>query len=316
VTDPAAFLAKIVAEPDQDLPRLQYADWLDEHGQPERAEFIRVQVELARIEASPAFLKLADTLRPTLGRVTDGVIALGIEQREDVAALRRREGELLAEHGTAWLAATAPPAHEPWTTMRPVHGPAWRRGFVAGFACTWPDWQAHAAALLAACPIRRVNRLRACDRCGGGIARRVLDAVAYDPCPTCRGTGWVDDWRGDGLVRLTTVPPLHFVDGTEAAVHLETNPIRPRPLTNPARPWQSGDDGRKVILELLDDEYPGVPFELPAAVFRYEPGDDRSRMDAEAAALGREVYDPETGQRWVNEATPGRVARWRRRAGV
>lgn len=36
-------------DPDDMAPRLIWADWLEEHGQPERAEFIRVQVELARI---------------------------------------------------------------------------------------------------------------------------------------------------------------------------------------------------------------------------------------------------------------------------
>jgi uncharacterized protein (TIGR02996 family) len=43
-----AFLRAILAEPDDDTPRLVYADWLDEHGQGERAEFIRLQIERAR----------------------------------------------------------------------------------------------------------------------------------------------------------------------------------------------------------------------------------------------------------------------------
>src|SRR5262249_3163249 len=33
--------------PDDDLPRLIFADWLDEHGQSERAEFIRLQCAVA-----------------------------------------------------------------------------------------------------------------------------------------------------------------------------------------------------------------------------------------------------------------------------
>jgi uncharacterized protein (TIGR02996 family) len=44
-----AFLQAICEDPDDDAVRLIYADWLDEHGQPERAEFIRVQIELARL---------------------------------------------------------------------------------------------------------------------------------------------------------------------------------------------------------------------------------------------------------------------------
>lgn len=39
-----AFLNAITAQPDDDLPRLVYADWLDENGQSPRAEFIRLQI--------------------------------------------------------------------------------------------------------------------------------------------------------------------------------------------------------------------------------------------------------------------------------
>jgi uncharacterized protein (TIGR02996 family) len=41
--DRTAFLQAIVAAPDDDLPRLIFADWLDENGDSDRAEFIRVQ---------------------------------------------------------------------------------------------------------------------------------------------------------------------------------------------------------------------------------------------------------------------------------
>lgn len=44
-------LAACRARPADDLPRLVLADWLDEHGQPERAEFVRVQVELSHKSA-------------------------------------------------------------------------------------------------------------------------------------------------------------------------------------------------------------------------------------------------------------------------
>src|SRR5262245_13615555 len=44
----AALREAIVTEPDEDLPRLAYADWLDEHDRGEEAEFIRVQCRLAR----------------------------------------------------------------------------------------------------------------------------------------------------------------------------------------------------------------------------------------------------------------------------
>ena len=37
------FLRAICAEPDDDTVRLAFADWLQEHGEPDRAEFIRIQ---------------------------------------------------------------------------------------------------------------------------------------------------------------------------------------------------------------------------------------------------------------------------------
>jgi uncharacterized protein (TIGR02996 family) len=76
MTDDPALLAAIRATPDDDAPRLVYADWLDEHNQPERAEFIRVQVAVARRKSRP---------------------------------LRRREAELLAEHHDTFAGHMAAP---------------------------------------------------------------------------------------------------------------------------------------------------------------------------------------------------------------
>ena len=50
MTDGDALRRAVVADPDDDTPRLIYADWLDEHGDPDRAAFIRAQVEAARAE--------------------------------------------------------------------------------------------------------------------------------------------------------------------------------------------------------------------------------------------------------------------------
>ena len=76
MSDAPALLAAIRAAPDDDAPRLVYADWLDEHGDPARAEFIRVQCELAR---------------------------------HDSPALRRREAELLAAHHDKFAGPLAAP---------------------------------------------------------------------------------------------------------------------------------------------------------------------------------------------------------------
>jgi uncharacterized protein (TIGR02996 family) len=48
MSDHDALLAAVIANPADDLPRLVYADWIEENGEPDRAAFIRGQVELAR----------------------------------------------------------------------------------------------------------------------------------------------------------------------------------------------------------------------------------------------------------------------------
>jgi len=48
-----ALLAAIASNPDDDLPRLVYADWLDEDDRSLRAEFIRLQIEIAKLELLP-----------------------------------------------------------------------------------------------------------------------------------------------------------------------------------------------------------------------------------------------------------------------
>lgn len=45
-----AFLSAIFDEPDNDLPRLVFADWLEERGDPVWAELIRVQCEIGRLD--------------------------------------------------------------------------------------------------------------------------------------------------------------------------------------------------------------------------------------------------------------------------
>ena len=56
-----AFLAAIVAAPKDDSLRLVYADWLEERGDTDRAEFIRLQFEAERHEEwTPARMDIDD----------------------------------------------------------------------------------------------------------------------------------------------------------------------------------------------------------------------------------------------------------------
>src|SRR5262245_42365097 len=52
MSDEASLLAAICDNPEEDTPRLAFADWLDENGRRDdrmRAAFIRAQIELARL---------------------------------------------------------------------------------------------------------------------------------------------------------------------------------------------------------------------------------------------------------------------------
>src|SRR5262245_38133379 len=75
-----AFLDAIAAHPDDDVHRLVYADWLEEHDEADRAEFIRLQVALARN--------------------ADGK---GDMPPAEIARLQARERCLLSRHETRWL---------------------------------------------------------------------------------------------------------------------------------------------------------------------------------------------------------------------
>src|SRR5688572_7884063 len=47
-----SFIRAVCEAPDDDLPRLAFADWLDENGDPARAEFIRSSIRLHHIATS------------------------------------------------------------------------------------------------------------------------------------------------------------------------------------------------------------------------------------------------------------------------
>jgi uncharacterized protein (TIGR02996 family) len=113
----AALLAAIRAAPDEDAPRLVYADFLGEVGDP-RGELIHVECELAR---------------------TDD------ERRR--ARLKRRHRELLATHGATWLSPLRALFPEPECSIE------LRRGLVEGIRADAPRLVKHAAKLLALAPL-------------------------------------------------------------------------------------------------------------------------------------------------------------------
>src|SRR5262249_33108972 len=116
--DERALLAAIQADPEDDLPRLAYADWLEERGAASlaRAEFIRVQVELAR----------------------------GCEGAPHYPERRRREAELLEDHRKGWARQEMPPEIG---VSEGEPGRGFRRGFVAAPWCPADAFLAQGEAL-------------------------------------------------------------------------------------------------------------------------------------------------------------------------
>jgi uncharacterized protein (TIGR02996 family) len=139
-----AFLADILEHPDDDTPRLIYADWLDEHGDADRAELIRVQCELEK----------GRPRRPAGRRAPPGF---------NRAALRRRERELL-RHWKAWVPFYSgqvfldePPGRHNREELAGYIGVRFRRGFVEGVTCSAAAWLARGDAIRRAQPVTRVT---------------------------------------------------------------------------------------------------------------------------------------------------------------
>src|SRR5262245_37079412 len=104
-------LQEIVTHPEDDAPRLVYADWLEDHGQPQRAEFIRLQIEVARIEEAeprgPTTSILVVEGRGFHPHLSLQGSAPDWHHWEDPHAkqLRQWAWDLLREHGEGWCAA-------------------------------------------------------------------------------------------------------------------------------------------------------------------------------------------------------------------
>lgn len=137
-------LAAVLADPDDDSARLVLADWLEENGEPERAEFIRVQLELE------IFARCIRNCSPWPGIVHKPDVAPTLER---FMALRHRERELLKAHHLEW-----------GPHFNKVHGLGnlyafddFRRGFLERITCAAADWITHADAITTTQPIRKVT---------------------------------------------------------------------------------------------------------------------------------------------------------------
>jgi uncharacterized protein (TIGR02996 family) len=90
-----ALLRAIIEDPEDETLRLVFADWLEEHGEDDRAEFIRAQIERERLGTPLAACHFGDVRNPA---------RLTAAQKRRRAKLFARESELWKKNKKAWQA--------------------------------------------------------------------------------------------------------------------------------------------------------------------------------------------------------------------
>lgn len=173
-----ALILAICRQPTDDTPRLAFADWCDENGDPDRAEYVRKSIELESHtrDAEGGFF---DGEMPgecwqcyrarTGGQHTNGPCRC----TRAVLGLKARLSELLRKHERAWLPDWWPvepgkhrgvPNPGPSLTVRRKHGtpkwsPSWRRGFVGRVWLSMPELAVYLPRLFRECPLSQAKSL-------------------------------------------------------------------------------------------------------------------------------------------------------------
>ena len=214
MTTADALLAAVIAAPDDDLPRLVLADYLEESGDPLRAEFIRLQCLIASDPHPPE-------------------------------AARDRVDALFRAHGRVWLAplrATGEPLAHFRTHTK------FQRGFVESVWMPPGVFAATAERLFSLCPVREVRFLldrpagfekaMGCRRLAGVTAVEVADGRFG-----IRGARAVAESEHLGGLRALRLPGCNLNDdaATElcgSGLTLTELDVRHNPLT---------DAGKRVL---------------------------------------------------------------------
>jgi uncharacterized protein (TIGR02996 family) len=187
MTQDDAFLQAIRETPFDDAPRLIYADWLEEYGQADRAEFIRVQCQLAPLTDSDsrwsALMRLAESL-------------LRGHWNEWVGPLRALVGPWRDRYGERWLG-------EEYHVdgLRRFH-----RGFVCGISLEADSFLRHAGEVRRLLP--QLNWLHLWG--AGGRSRALADTPELEGLSTLAFTDYYEaPLTARDAAALTASPYLH-----------------------------------------------------------------------------------------------------------
>lgn len=191
MTQHDALLAAVCAAPDDDLPRLVFADWCDENGEPERAEFVRVQIELAKGAKG-----------------------------ERAATLRKREQELLAANRDDWTEDLLE-----FTDLFYDDPLRFRRGFVEDISLDEELLVQHGAELFRRAPIRTIRMgdqggFSELHKCKHLLRITTLDLTGSVLDDEYRGSAVF--FRSEYLANLTTL----IAQGYDDNGHLDAEGLR------------------------------------------------------------------------------------------
>jgi uncharacterized protein (TIGR02996 family) len=173
MADDRPFIEAIRASPDEDDLRLIYADWLEEHDECYRAEFIRLQCQLEPIRRQ--------------------------YEDDEATSLRVREADLLLKHREGWLAELLALMGR-WSGFDPSNV-TFRRGFVDAIALPVQWYLQHGAAIHHLFPLlRRVRLFRL-----AGWGRRLAQFPVPAELEMLEVTCWI--W-GEDAEAIATSPHL------------------------------------------------------------------------------------------------------------
>jgi uncharacterized protein (TIGR02996 family) len=218
MSDGTALRAAICANPDDDTARLVYADWLDEHGNPKRAAYIRAKVEEYRLENAD-----------TAAAMVSDFIGFGSEHGHDRVDWSAVDADVAA-YRAAWKAGAPSPLSakgEGVPRIRGVNVSGDERGFYSRAQVSDPDsFLARAADLFRAAPITTVafealtaDQARALIA-GGHLARiRELEFDEYTEPDALRALGAHRDAAGVRALRLEVTVTGDHIDALAEGKH-------------------------------------------------------------------------------------------------
>jgi uncharacterized protein (TIGR02996 family) len=261
---PAPYLRAILALPDDDGPRLCAADWWDEQGAAGRAEFVRVQCELARPDPcdDPGRCIYGPESPPEVeGELVHFCGQMVCLERH---ALRRRERELWRAggdtDGRGWFAGCGLEGYVIYLVPSTDNMTAVvRRGFVEELTAPAADFLRHADALTAACPLRRVRLTTRPRLLFGEVVYRNQSGGSGG---YVRSATW--DVLAEGELRRFNLQVT--ISGRECRRDGEAHLLYGE--AHLLSVFEARVSGARTVEGYFKARWPGIDFEMPAVEFR------------------------------------------------